>query len=239
MCGYVRRHISTQQLVEFMKTMGLSGVFQERIDPEAPEHFYPAFGGAANKKIRGLVIAENHQLMTVDATWWFECKEHDGQLIVDNSRTTFNARNLSSPYWKAAIRHKRAIVVGTALGEGKDVDGKKHSYFMESETPILLGAVYRAFPNNLYSAAIITRDAHPRFDAYHEKAFPLFLPHDPKFLTLWLSDAPESHPAIAHLLENPKVFNRLKITPVKTFKDAVPKGDPEYLEPDAVENISK
>jgi len=232
MCGYVRRHISTRDLIEFMRAMEMENVFESRPEPEGPEHFYPAFGGAVAKRIKGLLIREDHRLKAVDATWWFECKEVDGQLIVDNSRTTFNARNLASPYWKSAIRHKRAIVLGTALGEGKDVAGKKRSYFMESESPVLLGAVYRSFPNGAYSAAIITRDAHPRFDAYHDKAFPFFLPHDPQFLKLWLSDVPETHPAIAHLLENPRVFNRLKVTPVKTFKDAVPTGVSEFLEAD-------
>ena len=215
-----------------MTSIGLTDLFSDRIDPEAPEHFYPAFGGATSKQIKGLVINEGGQLKTIDATWWFDCREQDGKLIVDNRRTTFNARNLNSPYWKAAIRHKRAIVVGTAIGEGKEIAGKKHSYFMESETPVLLGAVYRSFPNDLYSTAVITRDAHPRFSAYHDKAFPLLLPHDPEFLKLWLSDAPESHPAIAHLLENPHVFNRFKVTQVKTFKDAIPMGASEYLDPD-------
>lgn len=112
--------------------------------------------------------------------------------------------------------------MATALGEGKEVAGKKRSYFIEGERPLLLGAVYRSFPNNLYSTAIITRDAHPRFDEYHDKAFPLFLPDDKQFVKLWLSDAPESHPEIAHLLENPGIFTRLKVTPVKTFKDAFP-----------------
>ena len=232
MCGYARRHISNHDLSEFVKAIGMMRLYEDRVEPDGPQHFYPAFGGAASRQIRGLIINEDHQVKTVDATWWFDCAEQDGQLIVNNARTTFNARNLVSPYWKAAIRHKRAIVLCTALGEGKAVAGKNRHYFMEGETPLLLGAVYRSFPNNLYSTAIITRDAHPRFDAYHDKAFPLFLPPDPQFLKIWLSDAPESNPVIADLLERPRVFNRLKVTAVKTFKDAVPTSSPEYLEPD-------
>lgn len=234
MCGYVRRHISNRELIEFMRAMGLIELFSDRQDPGGPEHFYPAFGGAAAKQIKGLIINEGGRLKTVDATWWFECHEREGKLIVDNTRTTFNARNLVSPYWKGAIRHRRAIAVGTAIGEGKEIAGKKYSYFMESDTPILLGAVYRSYPNDLYSTAIITRDAHPRFAAYHDKAFPLFLPPDPELLKIWLSDVPESHPAIAHLLEAPRVYNHLKVTPVKTFKDAVAIGVPAHIVPDLI-----
>lgn len=237
MCGYGRRHISTPDLIEFVKSVNLMSAFNERMPSEEMQHFYPAFGGAAYKQIKDLIINDEGQLKTVDATWWYECKEDDGQLIVDNKLTTFNARNLTSRYWKAGIRHNRAIVLATAIGEGKDEitavnKKKKHSYFVEGETPLLIGAVYRKYENNLYSTAIITRDEHPRFSPYHSKAFPLFLPADPEFLKLWLSDEPETHPAIAHLLENPRIFNTLKVTEVKTFKDAVAKGETITLAPD-------
>lgn len=234
MCGYARRHISKKDLIQLLKILGLGEAYDERPvqDELVLEHFYPAFGGAASRKITGMVIREEGHLKAVDATWWFDCQEVDGQLVVNNKRTTFNARNLVSPYWKGAIRHNRGIAVVTALGEGKEVAGKNRHYFMEGGEPLLLGTVYRRFPSGNFSTAIITRDAHPRFDAYHDKAFPLFLPHDPQFLKLWLSDAPESHPAIANLLEHPRVFNRLKVTQVKTFKDAVPMNSPEFLEAD-------
>lgn len=232
MCGYARRHIKTVDLIEFTNTIGLMSAYQFDAVSEELLHFRPAFGGAAHQQIKDLIIREDGQLKTVDATWWYQCQEHDGQLIVDNKLTTFNARNLQSKYWKHAIRHNRAIVLATAIGEGKEVDKKKHSYFVEGDTPLLIGAVYRKFENNLYSTAIITRDEHPRFSEYHDKAFPLFLPHDPDFLQLWLSDEPETHPAIAHLLENPRIFNTLKVTEVKTFKDAVAKGETITLAPD-------
>jgi hypothetical protein len=63
-----------------------------------PEHFYPAFGGAASRRITGMIIQEEGELKSVDATWWFDCQEVDGELVVNNKRTTFNARNLTSPY---------------------------------------------------------------------------------------------------------------------------------------------
>lgn len=154
-------------MMELYQSSSKSSLFSDEL-----QHFYPAFGGAANKQIKGLIIQEDGKLKAVDATWWYDCEESEGQLIVNNTRTTFNARNLESRYWKSGIRHHRAIVLATAIGEGKGVGKEKRSYFMEGEKPLLLGAVYRPFPNGLYSTAIITRDAHLRFDKYHDKAFP-------------------------------------------------------------------
>lgn len=200
------------------------------------QHFYPAFGGAANKQIKGLIIQEEGRLKAVDATWWYACTREDDRLVVhsrpEEKLTTFNARNLHQSYWRKAINHRRAIVIVSAIGEGKKEEKKKFSYFVEGETPLLLGAVYQHFGDDLYSTAIITRDKHPRFDKYHEKAFPLFLPHDPDFLKLWLSDCPQSDVRIADLLEHPKIFNRLRVTHVKTFKDCVALDETEILEPD-------
>lgn len=114
------------------------------------------------------------------------------------------------------------------------IDGKNRHFLVESDQPILLGCVYRPYPNGCYSAAIITRDSHPRFEPYHDKAFPLMLPHDPAFLQLWLSDAREDDPAIAELLAHPKIFNDLKVTQVKTFKDGRPMTDSELVLADAL-----
>lgn len=234
MCGYGRRHISNADLIEFVRTLELAEAFRNMPLPldNVLEHFYPAFGGAASRRITSMIIQEEGKLISVDATWWFDCQEVDGALVVNNKRTTFNARNLASSYWKGAIRHNRGIALFTGIGEGKVIDGKNRHFLVEGEQPLLMGTVYRKFPAGHYSTAIITRDSHSKFDTYHDKAFPLFLPLNPEFLKLWLGDEPETHPQIAHLLENPKVFNDLKITPVKTFKDAKAIGEVEYLGPD-------
>ena len=92
--------------------------------------------------------------------------------------------------------------------------------------------MYRKFPNDLYSCALITRDSHPRFDAYRDKAFPLFLPCDNAFLELWLSDEREDHPAIAALLDQPKSFPALEVQEVKSFKQGKVMGSPTSLEAD-------
>lgn len=222
MCGYVRRHIPNKKLKEFMDLLGLGELFTEEGGDEL-QHFYPAFGKDANRTIQDLIIREDGRLKKVNATWWFDCREVDGKLVVGD-RTTFNARNLESPYWKTAIRRNRGIVVGTGLGESKMINGKKHQYLMRARKPILLGAVYRKFPYDLYSCAVITRASHPRFNTYHDNAFPLFLPYDKDFLQLWLSDAPETHPVIAALLDQPKLFADMEVAEVKTFKSGDLKG---------------
>ncbi|MBK8187456.1 MAG: SOS response-associated peptidase family protein [Cellvibrio sp.] len=214
MCGYVRRHIGPKTLNEFLELLGISGYYDESNNEPELKHYYPAFCGNPDRKIEGLIIEEEGQLKLVDATWWYECSEEDGEFKV-GTRTTFNARNLESRYWKSAIRHHRAIVVATGLGEGKMIDGKNKHFLVTSDRLILLGAVYQRFPSGRYSCAIITRDTHPRFEPYHEKAFPLFLPYNLDFLKLWLSDADEQQPQIAHLLASPKIFANLSITPSK------------------------
>lgn len=231
MCGYARRHISSRQLHELANLLNDGGlVIRTGVDSLA--HFYPAFGGNHSRELNDLIIAESDTLQTVDATWWFDCRESESELIVNNALTTFNARNLASGYWKGAIRNHRAIFVATGIGEGKLIGGKNHHYLVESEKPILLGCVFRKYKNGKFSTAIITRNSHPRFEPYHDKAFPLMLPHDSKFLRLWLSDAREDEPAIANLLEHPKIFNDLTITQVKTFKDAKAIGESISLSAD-------
>lgn len=226
-CGYARRHVSTRQIRDFVDLLDSAALtFTKGVGETV--HFYPAFGGAAGRQISDLIIQENGRLQAIDATWWFDCHEMDGELIV-GKRTTFNARNLDSPYWKGAIRHHRGIAIVTGIGETLQRDGKKFQYLMEAENPILLGCVYRKFPNNLYSCAVITRDEHERFGKYHDKAFPLMLPDDPEFLKLWLSDAREDEPAIADLLAHPKIFTDLTVTQVKTFKDGKALEAPELL----------
>lgn len=230
MCGYAQRSVSTKQLHELADLLDYGDIVN-RIPVDTLQHFYPAFGGVASKQIKGLVVRDGGDLKAIDATWWFDCKEVNGELVV-GTRTTFNARNLESPYWKGAVRNHRGIAIATGIGESLQRDGKKFQYLMEAERPLLLGCVYRAFPGGLYSCAVITRDEHDRFGKYHDKAFPLMLPYDKQFLDLWLSNEREDHPAIADLLSRPRIFTDLKVTPVKTFKDGKPVGEQEFLAAD-------
>jgi len=169
----------------------------------------------------------------VDATWWFDCEEAGDTLQV-GKRTTFNARNLESPYWKGALRLHRALVVATGLGESKVIDGKKRQFLMESDRPLLMGALYRPFDNGCYSCAVITRDSHPRFDAYHDKAFPLFLPSTPEFVHGWLKNAGQIPGEVDHYLASPLITEGLLVSEVKTFKRAVTQAEAQYLAADIV-----
>lgn len=230
MCGYARRKITNRHLQETLDGLGINTTIDQ--PNEELQHFYPAFGGNAARQLNGLIIREAGHDKAVDATWWFACSPVGKTLAVDNKLTTFNARNLEQPFWRKAIRSHRGIFVATGIGEGKIIEGKSNQYLVQSETPILLGCVYRAYENGCYSAAIITREPHPRFTSYHDKAFPLMLPHDKTIINLWLGDASENDPEIGRLLHKPIIYNDLEITRVKTFKDSQPLGETIYLSAD-------
>jgi putative SOS response-associated peptidase YedK len=229
MCGYVRRDTGSKTMREYYAGVQVP-LEWKRGEGEQPEleHFYAAFGGNVNRRIKGMIVRGQVGAELVSPTWWYDCTEVKGELVV-GERTTFNARNLESSYWRGGIRHFRGIAVASAIGEGKDIDGKSVHYLMSSAAPILLGTIYRQFPNGEYSCAVITRDSQPGFDKYHEKAFPLMLPNDSELLNLWLADVPETEPMIAHLLANPKVFNDLEVVRVKTLRGGVPMGEVEFL----------
>ena len=228
MCGFIQRVTDSPAviaLIEQIGLKGLTGTFEKEGQGEL--NFYPAFGKNPKRTIDNLIIAPDK---TVDATWWFDCKA-DGSSLSVGDRTTFNARNLDSPFWKGAIRHHRALVVATAVGESNKVDGQNAHYLMESENALLIGAVVRAFDNGLYATAVITRPPHDRFSQYHSKSIPCFLPHDKNFVDTWLNGAPDD-PIVWSELENPRIHQPLKVTKVKTFKGAEALGKPEMLEAD-------
>lgn len=232
MCGYVQRHMGPKDLKEFLALIGMPQLEFHFPEDGQKQHFRPAHGKVPEQQIKDLIIREGGKLKTVDATWWYECKQRGDTLWVNNKVTTLNARNLDQDYWQEAIHYRRGIALGTAIGEAIERKGKKTQFFVEGEAPLLLGCVYQKFQNGRYSCAVITRNAHPRFMDYHDDAFPLMLPYDPRFLELWLLDASQHHPAIAKLLDHPKIFTNLTVTPVKTYKDAVPKGEPKLIPAD-------
>lgn len=229
MCGFIKRVTDRPAYRALIKQLGWDDLLAGADD--GLQQFYPAFGGDSSRQIKGLVIEEGGQTRTVNATWWFDCSEQDGQLVV-GKRTTFNARNLDSPYWKGALRHHRGVVVATGIGESKVIEGKKHQFLMESDTPFLLGALYRRFPAGHYSCAVITRDEHAKFAPYHEKAFPLFLPEDRDFIDTWLDPDVAQADVIDELLAHPMLFADLQVQEVKSYKGAVPIGHPSFIKAD-------
>lgn len=202
-----------------LKEAGLGSLVPEFTGGDSGEvqHYYPAFGGNPHRTIPNLIIPGARGVRTVDATWWFDCEEDDDTLAI-GKLTTFNARNLESRYWKGAVKHSRGLVVATGLGESKYIDGKKHQFLMEGETPFFMGALYREFSNGLFSCAVITRDSHPRFDPYHDKAFPLFIPGDKEFVQSWLFEQDGVPDIVAHYLEEPKITVPLRVQEVSAFK---------------------
>lgn len=231
MCGYIRRVTDSPAVADLLDQIGLGHLSSGLKADGELEHFYPAFGGNPKRQIRGLIIQEEDEPRLVNATWWFDCKASGDGLEV-GKRTTFNARNLDSPFWKGALRHHRGLVIATGIGESKKIDGRKHQYLMEGTEPFLLGALYRPFPNGQYSCAVITRDAHLKFEPYHDKAFPLFLPPTRHFVRTWLSeDLPQAN-EIDELLANPRLYATLKVEEVKTFKDGAVSPNATVLDAD-------
>ncbi|WP_300500647.1 SOS response-associated peptidase family protein [Marinobacter sp.] len=217
MCGYIRRVTDSPAVVDMLDQIGLGYIADRFTGNGEIEHYYPAFGGNPERRINNLIVPGPDGPTTVDATWWFDA-EPDGNTLRLGKRTTFNARNLDSPYWKGALRYHRAMIVATGLGESKWADGKKTQYLMEGERPFLLGALYRPFDNGCVSSAVITRDSHPRFDEYHNKAFPCFLPANSAFVDQWLNADGSVPELVSRYLLNPKITVPLRISPVKTFK---------------------
>lgn len=232
MCGYIE--VDGERPLPIMQ-------FPEReiarqFSAKSFKRYYPAFGQDPNKTI-DIVIEENGELKQVAATWWFDCDDSFEGLNV-GTRTTFNARNLDSPYWQNALQHNRAIVLATGIGESKMVGKTKHQYFMQSAEMFVLGALYRKFSEGRYSCAVITRDAHPKMEPYHDKAFPVFLPNDDEFLQLWLSQSVHHHQEIDKVLNHPMLYPTLNVQRVKTYKDKVPypSFDPVVLTSDLTDN---
>lgn len=232
MCGYLRRHIGPANLQKFLDLIEMPQLEFHFSEDGRPQHFYPAFGGVPKRRINDLVVREEGHLRTVNATWWYKCQEDGSNLQVINRQTTFNARNLHLDLWKEAIHSRRGIAVATEIGEAIGEKGKEKRFFVHGSQPLLLGCLYQRFSNGLYSCAVITRRAHQRFADFHDDAFPLMLPYDPAILRLWLSDTPADHPSISALLEEPRIFTDLTVTPVKTYKDAKAIGVSYWLPSD-------
>lgn len=215
MCGFVSyENASIREYPDW--TGALSAPMALRLIDWPNYSAYPAFGGDTQKRIP-LLINEDNVIKQVNAIWWFDAISQNNVTRL-GKRSSFNARNLDSPFWKSAINHNRGLILASQLGESKLVGKTKHQYLMQSQQPFMLGAVYRKLSNGEYCCAIITRDAHPKMSPYHDKAFPLFLPIDDIFLHIWLGEKNAQHPQIDALLRSPKLYPTLHVQRVKTYK---------------------
>jgi putative SOS response-associated peptidase YedK len=219
MCGYLRREPFKTSYREFLQPYGMGNLFDRIDEPPTMGHFLPAFAQHTERKIPNIIIQENGERKVVDATWWYECYERNGRLTT-GGKQSFNARNLKLDLWSEAIEKRRAIAIMTGIGESRMLEGRKtaNHYLMIAGQPFFIGLLYRSYPHNLYSTAVITRDKQLGFEKFHDKAFPLFLPYDKHFIDLWLDpEVPSTEPEISELLANPKWFTALQVTRVKTF----------------------
>lgn len=216
MCGFIQRDTGSPATIALLNEVGLEGtipLFHEETSQGDILNFYPAFGGNVEKRITNLIVDHSN---TIHPTWWFDAKIN-GDNIDLGKRTTFNARNLDSPYWQKAITRRRGIVVATAVGESNlEGKGKSHYLMRPKSGALLLGAVYRVFSNGCFSCAVVTRPPREDFSKYHEKSIPFFLPHDKSAINAWISNEDSSF--VNDLLANPQIYTDLEVTKVKTFK---------------------
>lgn len=225
MCGFVRNVIDSPGVRELMTSVGLGDLVAK-------------LGGGDSRQrgvLRDMIFCPGGNIVAHDAIWWYAQKREAGRLVPNMDVTSFNARDLTRPLWRNAIRRRRGLIVATAIGESNPVPNRKapQQYLIEGATPMLLGALYKEWEPGMLSAAIITRSPHPRFSVYHEKSTPFFLPPDPEFIALWLDQTVDQHPLIDQVLEDPRLYYGLHITPVASYKSGKAQGDTVLLEADS------
>ena len=234
MCGFIQRITDSPEVIALLEEVGLTQTIPLFVNESSTSNvinFYPAFGKAAERQITNVIVSDDS---TIDATWWFDAKPVENTLEVGN-RTTFNARNLESPYWGKFIRERRAIVVATAVGESNPIGkGKAHYLMKPTSGALLIGAVYRRFSNGLFSCAVVTRPPTEKFSQYHEKSIPCFLPHDKHAINAWLTADTKGalNNKVEYILNNPRIYTDLQVTRVKTFKSAEAIGEVSMLKAD-------
>jgi len=231
MCGFIQRITDSPHVIALLEEVGLTQTIPLFVNESSTTkiiNFYPAFGKSPERQITNLIVSGDR---TVDATWWFDAKP-DGETLQVGDRTTFNARNLDSPYWGKFIRERRAVVVATAVGESNPRGkGKAHYLMKPTSGALLIGAVYRRFSNGLFSCAVVTRPSIEGFSQFHEKSIPCFLPHNAHAVKAWLAADTEGrlNNDVEFMLNHPRLYTDLEVTQVKTFKNAEVIGEPVLL----------
>lgn len=231
MCGFIQRITDSPHVIALLEEVGLTQTIPLFVNESSTTkiiNFYPAFGKSPERQITNLIVSGDR---TVDATWWFDAKP-DGETLQVGDRTTFNARNLDSPYWGKFIRERRAVVVATAVGESNPRGkGKAHYLMKPTSGALLIGSVYRRFSNGLFSCAVVTRPPIEGFSQFHEKSIPCFLPHNAHAVKAWLAANTEGrlNNDVEFMLNHPRLYTDLEVTQVKTFKNAEVIGEPVLL----------
>lgn len=79
--------------------------------------------------------------------------------------------------------------------------------------------------------ALVPRPPHVQYRKYLEKSIPYFLPTNKLVVDAWLTGRPDD-PLVNDVLNNPRIYQDLKVTNVETFKDGTAKAEPEILHKD-------
>lgn len=206
MCGFVGRVIDSPYVKALMAILELDNVILP------PGKFRP------RGILKGVIIEEEGQLKSVDATWWFALTKSGDEWQANPKLTSFNARDLSKPLWKNSLNSNRALVFADEIGERHQ--GSNTQFLMQANNGLALGAIYKKYISNgipHYAVAIITRPPVAAFAQFHEKSMPLFIPPDKALMQQWLKPDNLIPSEVQSLLEEPKLFYDLSVTPVKTY----------------------
>ncbi len=226
MCGTIKNTHESKLVRTLMDIVGLGDVLKKDALPMG--NYGP------HSIIKNMIIEENGELKAVDAKWWYSCEPVNGALKGIQNKTTFNAHDLKRPTWVEPIKCRRGVIFADAIGESDtNSKGKQRKYLMEAKSGLMLGTLYKKWPGNMYSCAVITRDPHPVFSQYHKVSIPMFLPHDANFIKLWLDSKIEKHPEIDSILSNPRIYSDFTVTHVKTFIRSEHLNPSELMEKDA------
>ncbi|WP_100657391.1 SOS response-associated peptidase family protein [Alteromonas flava] len=160
-----------------------------------------------------ILLQDQIQPRWCSATWWLlldKVRNEDGSSSFKPSRyTSFNTRsdklNVKGSAGYHSFRQQRCLVMVTGFGESqKTAEGVQYTDFRaEAGHCIVLGGLYRKWPQGQVSFSIITTPAHPKIAHYHQKASPLMLPQSVETLLPWLDPTFSDVEYFAALLEQP------------------------------------
>lgn len=223
MCAYIEKDpFKGEAIAKYLHAAGLDEITDQVLGAGTPEpdgliRSRPAFGGDSRKRLHGMITMEGGQLRVHNPVWWFDLSSDDNQELRFGKATSFNARRLHLPLWRNWLDNGRALVIATAIGEAKG----KSRFRMVGDSPFLLGGLIKRLGNGDYAGTIITRDSHPAFEPYHDKAFPCFVPSG--LAGEWLADGVTE--PVQDLLDHPRLTVGFQVTPVKSYQSAQPQGD--------------
>lgn len=217
MCGHFRRDIKAPSLKPLLETIGMGQLKLSGGD------FYPA------AQVDGIIFEKEGVRQSHQAIWWFLLNK---DLKPNYRYATFNARRLDSPMWARPLQTQRCIIPVTAIGESIGEKHQKKSYLMEADQAFFLGGLYNQYNNNgnlVTTFSVITRNPHPRFSKYHDKATPLFMPAEPDLIDQWLDSAVLDVSIFSDLLDISKIPVDFTVTQVNSTRKLQVVGDPEKL----------